>query len=338
MSHFTEAEIIAANVDPETYHAINADTPRGSPSFVMGRSDLLLFAECPMRWKNGYERPGSAAKENGNLTETIILQPERFEERYAVCPETYPDAKTGEPKPWNFNAAYCKDWRKSIGAREPIKAHEHVEALEAKASAMADLRIAHLLTHSEKQVMITANYRDAATGITVPLRALIDLVPDKADQLYGKALADFKTARSAQPRAWRKACWDYGYDAQAAFYLDLHAAATGEQRTDWLHAIIENVAPYQTARRWMSAEFVGLGRARYRAALVRYAACLASGDWPDYDQTGLVIDGWAEVAPEPWMMMQEMDVFGAEEPEVEDDARPPESEDHWPGQGKYLER
>src|SRR5580698_5346016 len=46
----------------------------------------------------------------GTLVHQAILEPNAPWPQIAVKPETYPDKKTGEAKPWHGGATYCKEW------------------------------------------------------------------------------------------------------------------------------------------------------------------------------------------------------------------------------------
>lgn len=296
----SEATICGDNVSFDTYLAQAEGVRRGDKDYILNGSDLSEFSTCPHRWVSGYKDEGTKATDWGTLIDLMLMDP-NFQERVAVCPETYKSDK-GEDKPWNFNAGACKEWRTKAEAegKQVVKAETYADALAAAAIVKRDERIMRVLADSRKQVMITGFYVDKETGIRVPVRALLDLVPPKS------FLADFKTSGSAHPRAWSRHVFQYGYHTQAARHLDLWNAATGEYRVEFRHYIQESYAPWETGRRILSEEYVVLGRDTYVRALKRYAQCLASGVWPGYDEAGngsdMVIDGHTLVQPEAWMV------------------------------------
>lgn len=305
---FKNARIIGTGVDPAAYHRSNGDCKRGDPSFIMSRSQLGSLLTNPLKWFLGAAEESSTSTEWGDLIDTMALDPNRFDEKFTVTPETYPDGKTGEPKDWNWNANYCKEWKKSIGKRLPIKPDMLKEADVAIKRLRENPNIAELIDCSQKQVFIMAEYADPSTGITIPLKALVDLLPDKAHPKYGTSGADFKTCRSAAPRAWAKHVFEYGYDMQGALYLDLIVAATHTQRATWYHPVQENTPPFITDTHILSEEYLIIGRSRYIRALKLYCRCLAEKKWPSYDFTGLLINGaWKCCEPEVWMNTAAMD-------------------------------
>ncbi len=231
-----------------------------------------------------------------------MLTPEQFESRYAIKPATYPDRKTGEKKPWNMNATFCREWAEEQGGREIISAGDLQEADAAIRSLRRDDIITDFLAASDCQVLLQGEYV-AANGIIVPVRCLMDFVP-RSDSEFFKSLGDLKTTRNAAPMPWQRWCYQAGYYIQAAFDTDLYVAATGEDRNTWCFVLVENYEPYQTGKRILSQDFLELGRAEYRQHLENYAACLKAGKWPGYDDSDESVDGWSIVAPEPFMTMR----------------------------------
>jgi hypothetical protein len=153
----------------------------------------------------------------------------------------------------------------------------------------ADADITALIAASQTQVMVIGEFVHGST--VVPVRCLIDLAPSKDGQ-FSNALADFKTTKDASQTNWEWDTENHGYDMQAALELDLWNAATGEKREMFLHPIVENTSPYITGRRFLTSEKIEFGRQKYVKALQRYAECVATGNWPDYDEGGLQVGGW----------------------------------------------
>lgn len=301
-SRFDNAKIVGSQMDAEEYrHQV---VNRGHPDYAMSRSDLMEFARCPSRWVRGYERKDSDSLDYGRLIDCLVLSPRAFEDKFAVAPEDYPGAK-GEMKPWTRQANYCKEWEaeRTKAGVEVIKKNEMDIAAAAKARLLYDGQIADLLEHSEHQVIITADYQDHETGVKVPVKALIDILPDVRRLPWSKSLADFKTARNAHPARWGRVVFEDDLDAQAALYLDIYCAASGEDRTDFLHIVQESYPPFEIGKRILSAEFLEIGRQKYLSALSHYARCLAEKHWPTYDENArLGFNGFQITEPEAWMV------------------------------------
>jgi hypothetical protein len=298
---FQNCKIVGSGVNSELYHSQTAG--RGTPEFIISPSSLKVFAACPARWKAGYEPPASEAKSWGNLLDCALLTPDKMGERFACKPATYPDAKTGEPKPFNANSNWCKDWIAKQGDKQIVSSAELDEVASAVKRLLDDETIAAYHAASQKQVHAKGEYHDKATGIIVPVQCLIDFVPRK-DSEFQKSLGDLKSTRNASQRPFAIWCYSAGYHIQAAFDLDLYMAAVnpnrdenGEDRQDWIFILQENYAPYETGRRLLGQDFIDIGRATYQDALTRYAKCIKTGKWGGYDPE----EEFSLVSPLPYM-------------------------------------
>lgn len=303
---FIDAKIIGADVPTAVYLA--EPCSRGEAGFTMSRSELMRFMDNPHKWLPGTPHDRTESTDWGSLIDCLVLTPHRFDEVYVVAPEKYPSegmkcpgcgsvtsaktcrkcgcdrVKVTVEKPWDWNATYCDEWRQRQDGKQAIKHVNHLEAMRAVTLVYESAEAAEILKCSERQVMVTATYQDADTGISVPVKCLLDFVPNKGHLRRGKSLGDFKTAQSCKPYRWECEIYDRNYDAQAALCQDLYVAATGEDRPDWIHIVQENDPPYEMANPLplLSTQFLDIGRAKYRFALKFYCRCLATGKWPSY--------------------------------------------------------
>lgn len=322
----TNARILGAGIDYATYSRQDPAVKRGDRGYIMSRGELMEFAHCPARWLAGFRGDDTRATEWGSLIDCLVLTPGEFEKRYAVSPATYNETVKECPgcgsvskadtcracdedrvskaveKKWNNQTTTCKDWNtKQVKAGKlPLKFEDKAEADVALAALSKDEQARALVAESDTQVMVIGEC--VVSGVTVPLRCLIDLVPDCRSG-FGKSLADFKTSTGASLDFWGGQVYKQDYDAQAALELDLYNAATTleDRRNEFRHIIQESFPPYQTARRILSDEYVAIGRQKYHGALERYAECLTTGVWPDYE-VGIGRDGWSFQSPDPWLI------------------------------------
>lgn len=299
MSFFSNAHVVGHDVRPDRYGSEKIE--RGAAGYTIRQSDLSEIARCPHRWRHGFHRKDTDALDWGSLIDMLMFFPDQWEEVYAITPETYTNDK-GEERPWNFNATVCKQWRQDIGERFELKPAESARAHAATARLRDDYDVSSVLEGAATQVMVCGDYMDDEFDLRVPCKGLIDFVPDKAIGVWGRCLGDLKTTRNADPRHWARTVWAFGWHVQAAFYLDLYCAATGEDRTDWIHIIQESFEPFEIGRRIISGEFVELGRRAYRSAIRLYARCLARDEWPTYDEMrSTILPGFTLIGPEDWM-------------------------------------
>lgn len=296
----TNGKIIGANYDAREY--LRSAHGRGEPAYVMSRSDLMEFAVCPSRWINGgHVEEETTSTEWGSLVDCLVTDSARFDERFAIKPEKYPvldksGKPTGEEKPWNGNSTWCKEWMAAQSGRCCISTQERENASAAAKRAAQPL----LGFDCQFQVFATADFQDEDTGLVVPLKVLIDIVP--SDEL-SKSLIDLKTAKNGDPRKWNRVCFERDYHVQSALQLDVFNAASGQSRDEFYHIVQENFSPYEVSMPFIDPSFVSLGRQKYLLALQVYAQCLKSGHWATYDQMQRENhNGHPIVSPEAWMV------------------------------------
>lgn len=276
--------------DPLEYHNLGTDKERGHPERVISRSQLWDMAPALRKWKRGIGERKTRSMDFGSLVDCLALTPDQFEVMYSVTPETYGD----EGKPWNWNATACKVWRtaREGEGRLCVKPSDLAEAKIA-AAAYERKRLKAFRDASDTQVMVCADWHDEETGLIVPVRCLIDLMPAPGSE-FGDTLADLKTTKSAEYNSWRKSVFYEGKHFQAAVYLDVVNAATGLKYRRFEHHIIENSAPYESTWRELSDDLITIGRNHYQTTIRQYCMALKTGKWPGFDT--------AIVEPESWMI------------------------------------
>lgn len=316
---FKSAKILGTHITYEQYSQQPDGVKRGDPRFIMTRSQLMEFVECPMKWLNAEpEEESTKALDYGTLIDCLVMMPAEFDNLFVIRPEVYP-ASDGTEKPWSGNAKWCKDWLEKNSDRIPITKTIYEESQLAVAALHRD-RIAHeYISCSQVQMMVESIYKDADTGVEVPVRVLTDLVPDPKHPMFGKSVGDFKTGTDGSPRNWSKHVEKYGYDVQAALNLDIHSVVNPDvERIEFRHVVQESSKPFQTGRRILTEDFIEIGRAKYLAALKLYCKCLKYQFWPDWEIGANISNGWSFTAPRPWMLFDSLEyqcVFPQEEAE-----------------------
>ena len=326
---FTDVTIEGEGVSPNDYQ--DNTTQRGDPDFVMSRTSLLDFADNPHKWLSGESDEGSESTEWGDIVDVLLLIPTQFPSLYAVQPEKYPTKGMECPKcktvtkaksckecgvnrveitiekDWDNNSTYCSDWRdrQTAAGKRIIKnvmlqsAKRAVKVMESNENAM------ELINCSKRQVMITGLYHDPETGLVIPVKCMLDLVPNVKHPRWGKTLADLKTSVTVNPPLLEKTIFNYGYDAQGELYRTLYMLATKEDRPDWVIVAQENKPPYEVADPLplLGTNFLDIGRSKIAFALKYYARCLHTNNFPSYSVgQRSVIDGRYIVEPRDWMV------------------------------------
>ena len=168
----------------------------------------------------------------------------------------------------------AKEWEADTRAAglTPIKAQDEEAVLAMQKVAEAAL--------GELDICLAADRSEVAALAQIDgvwCRALIDNAPkDPRRPLY-----DFKTCESANPDACKRAIDAYGYDVQAAHYLEVWKAATGEDR-QFVFIFQEKGSPHEVCAVSLTSDDLALARKMTARAREVWGQCVRSGYWPGY--------------------------------------------------------
>lgn len=98
-------------------------------------------------------------------------------------------------------------------------------------------------------------------------------------------ILDVKSTRDASITGFSRDIGKYGYDVQAAFYIDGIKAVTGLE-LPFYFVPIEKDGPHEVAMYRASDDMVATGRKKYRAALELLQWCREKGEYPGYQPFG----------------------------------------------------
>jgi hypothetical protein len=304
----TNAKIISTETNPEDY--FKRGFLRCTPECPMSASDLKEFILCPAKYKAGGEEDvENSSLIFGSVLDCLLLTPTQFPLRFAIQPETYTDEK-GTVKPFTKQSNTCKKWLADQGRKTIITIDKLDEVNQAISRIKEDETIKSFLEQSHTQVYVSAVWKDETTGLEIPLKALIDLLP-REDSEYSSCIADLKSTRDASPIKFNRDVFSFGYHIQGAFYFDMINAFEPPKMNDqgqeipsrdtFCFIIQENKKPFQSGKRILHVDFLEMGRNEYQAALSNYCKCLKSNFWPSYDDTDEAVQGWSTCFPEPFM-------------------------------------
>jgi len=233
-----------------------------SPQNLSGpvsKSLLWDFNDSPYKWRHSSGREVTRAMDLGTLIHSAILEPLiPLEQVASVSP--FPDFRTKAAQEWKADQ---KEMGRMIATDDDIRAASGCEQVFAEDYSQ------RFAGGTKTEVAVFATI-----GAT-PVKGMIDIVPDGLD-----LLVDLKTtARIGSLREITNTIISRGYHWQAALYLDLWNAASGEQRTRFVICFIEVTAPHESAWVEVSPALIEAGRAGYMNAIAKWQASCATGLW-----------------------------------------------------------
>jgi hypothetical protein len=186
----------------------------------------------------------------------------------------------------------AKDWADQVRASggTPLKADEVDQIGHIADSVRAKLALMRIKFDPSRAELAAIAEIDG-----VMCRCMVDNAPaDPRLPLY-----DLKTTEDASPEAVIRAVVNYGYDVQAAHYLAVWKAATGESRR-MRFVFVEKAAPFEVAVVELHddesdpADWMMTANSKAAEARRIWGECLAANDWPGYPAQIAVIGapGW----------------------------------------------
>lgn len=246
----------------------------GHPS--LSKSQLADFLVCPANYyglhldPNRPPRDGETAGQRaGTLLHTLVLEPETFNERYAIGPDV------------NRNTKLWKEFAVARSARLTLlKPDEYAEGLMQAKSLRRHKEVAELLESGQAETSVF--WTDHDTGL--PLRCRPDWLHETPE---GWIVLDLKTGPAA-PWAFSSQCSRMTYQVQDAFYSDGIAQATGKPVIAFVFGVIETSQPFISMCGVLDDDSRTAARKTYREALARFAECKAKDEWPGFEGVQLL--------------------------------------------------
>lgn len=277
-------------------HIISEDEYHQLTAF--SNSDLKLIARSPAHYKASKteQKEPTPALIAGRILHCAILEPENFHSRFVVVPEDAPrrpssaqrDAK--KPSEDTIRAIlWWDEWNLQTKGKQEIKHEDQLEYTAIANNIRSHPELVGFLKDSLTEQTFIAN--DPVTGVQLRCRA------DLVCTINGyRVVIDFKSAEDARRGYFERACFNYGYFHQEAFYRDV-IEWSGYGKVDlFLFAVFEKEAPYAVKLYQSTATAVDRARTSYRQSLNLAAECLANNEWPNYSTDIETLDypAWAK--------------------------------------------
>lgn len=275
---------------PESYYQRRLDVASNSGLSVLDNDD----DGCPARYfyyitEAVEDEDATAAKDFGKAFHMAFLEPDRFDDVYAVMPQDAPadlrrfrDAK--KPSPATLASI---DWWDNFTAKNAGKVfltsaamtdcRGMAESLRRLPIEFGDVKITggELLALCDTEVSVY--WLDEDTGIQCKLRA----------DLFSEELAfagDLKSARSASRASFSRAINSRRYHVAHAHYCEGFRAVGCPLKSFALFPV-EKARPYVAASWHVDSASEERGWALRQRAMKRLKQCLDTGRWPGYTTT-----------------------------------------------------
>jgi hypothetical protein len=251
---------IVRHLPIQAYHSYEAISHSGIVQ-------LLKSPQHYQHYKEGTVEP-TPAMEFGSAFHGFVLEPDVFAKEFTLAPKF--DKRTKEGK------ELAAKWEEDNSGKIALTA-EQIDTLAAmRVSVFSHPGVASMLNQGEAEVSLF--WTDDYTGLPCRIRP---------DWLSPYGIADLKSCCDASKDGFSKAIANFGYDVQAAFYIDGYKAVTGKS-VNFYFIPVEKSAPFSTTCYMASREMVEVGRAKYRGALQLLKWCQQNNQFPGYQPNGEV--------------------------------------------------
>ena len=243
-------------------------------SQAVNKSTLWEMRKSPLHyWHLMHDTPreDTAAMKFGRAVHCRLLEPVEFSRQYVVAPEC--DRRTKEGK---------AIWTQLLESGKEVISADDMETIQAMEWEFP----ANLIRGAQTEVPLY--WTDAETGVECKGRL---------DAITEDYVIDYKTTTNAATDAFMREAIRYGYDLQAAMYLEA-ARANGYNPKGFIFIAQEKNAPYLVNVLHAGEAFIDRGMWIMRGLLAKYKECSDSGNWPGYGENELILPEWEVIGDE----------------------------------------
>lgn len=201
----------------------------------------------------------------GSLLHCLILQPDNFDNEFAIEPIVNKRTNDGKAVLEQFYL---------INKDKIIINNEQLELADFLKQKIYGHPIAKKLLTGKGENEISLFWVDEETGI---------ICKGRPDKICNKIIVDLKTTGSAKPEDFVKNAYKYGYHRQAYWYSYGYEQCFKEEPKGFVFIVVEKEPPYEVCVFEATELFKAVGKIEARKNLLTYKECLDKGQWWGYD-------------------------------------------------------
>ena len=234
---------------------------------AISKSRLANMSVCPAYFKWCEDNPQEPSEDMvlGSAFHKIVLEPETFDDEFAVMPRVDGGTKLGKLTLAEF-AEYCK-------GKTLIKENQYDTICGMRDSIMSNPYARKLINGNIEQSMY---FTDDLTKVECKCRP--DVWRKVADRVV---ITDLKSAKSVMPNDFMRDCVKYHYDLQTAMYREGASKVLGvpKENIDFVFIAVEKKPPYLLNIMQADTYVIQKGEADFREFIGTYAECKEKNVW-----------------------------------------------------------
>ena len=244
----------------------------------VNKSTLWNLRRSPAHYKYFLENPreDTAAYKFGRAVHAAILTPAAYKRDYVVIPEGI-DRRTKSGKEEYQAFIEAAAGKEILTTEDADSIKSIVKAFKANRDAVTLLKG----TKRERPIFWTDD-----NGVKCKCRV---------DAFRDGLMIDLKTAADAETETFSREALRYGYDVQAAHYIDGYQHKHSAVMPDWYFIVIEKTEPYAINILKADIGFIDHGIILRQQLIEKLIACQEQDSFPGYGTNDLCLPAWAEV-------------------------------------------
>ena len=292
-------------------HDIPNDVYHGSAG--LSRSGLMEFKKSPYHYWHRYLNPESTpgycspAMKLGELVHALVLEPEYFNERYALKPvplqvpktellkdlekelgkelgrEEFEKQKAAKETVQIMNESMMNEFLAQLEGKEILNPDMYAEAKHYADSVLKDPTAKALFTGVDVEKSIYFTHK--GTGIQCKVRP---------DAWVGGVVTDLKTCKDASFDAFQRAAVGAGYFIQAAM-IKQGLESIGLDLQKFIFYCVEKSEAAPTTYYELDQDSLERGENEYNNLMHGIAYCMENNRWGSYQPQTLTYPAWAKI-------------------------------------------
>lgn len=215
----------------------------------------------------------------GNLIHTLVLEPDTFDKRYLILPESHKQKGESIKK----NQPYYQEAKELSKTVLSFKENQDLDLLRQNLEHNLDYQlIRHMRTKGKPEVSLM--WHEKIYGMDVTLKSRPDWLWEKEGFIF-----DLKTCQDASDDGFAKSVQNRTYLLQAYMAMRGYEKCFGRKAMQHVWVVIENSKPYDINSFYLDPkdpeyghELYEVGKDLFYKAMKIYKECKQSGNWPGY--------------------------------------------------------
>lgn len=272
---------------------------------------LVEKTPAHMQYDLHHPKESSESMNMGTLVHTLVLQPEKFEQEYFVCPSdlrapTARDLEAKKPSDKTLEKiAQWEAWQRKAEGRNVISQAQFDQASEMAGNVFQCPAASILLQDFIAESSVYWWYKSRDIDDDTQYRTMCKVRPDALDRVHGVVI-DLKTTTDASYDGFIRSIQKYYYHLSAAMYLEgvnqceeLLKETGYFSYNKFIFICVESAPPYLCAVYELGEEYLDIGKQLYRRAMLKLHKARQEEQMPGFPSDEIRVlepPGWASRA------------------------------------------